>query len=74
MFDIKKQKLDATCEKCGRKMAFTINQAMRGDTIKCHCGFSVKLNTDSSSKNNVRRIDKSVKDFERSFKKHGRLR
>jgi len=73
MFDIKKQKLDSTCEKCGRKMAITINQAMRGDTKRCHCGFSVKLNTDSSSKNDIRKIDKSFKDFERSLKKLGRL-
>jgi DNA-directed RNA polymerase subunit RPC12/RpoP len=62
------QEIDYKCPDCNRTVKFTLDDATKGKTKTCICGFKINLKADSSLSRSVRDFDKTLDSLDRMFK------
>ena len=68
---LNKHELEIPCENCGHKTKKTIGWVKANTLFTCKCGTQITLEA-SQFKREIAKVEKSLKDLERSLKRLGK--
>ena len=73
MMDIGKQVIKLDCPDCKRSISVLLKQVANEEIVTCTCGQEIQLrDSNQSSRNAIRDINKSFKELENTLKNIGR--